>query len=181
MTNQTTSPVTEQFLKFSLHKLVEQYWPRLRSTVESLSDEQLWWRPNEASNSVGNLLLHLNGNIRQWLVASFNRTPDVRDRPSEFAQGKHISTSALVDQLGRTMKEAAEVLARLTEIDLLTCLQIQGYTVTGIEAVYTVVEHFGVHYGQVLYVAKMLRAENLGFYRELDRTGRPESPSLRKS
>jgi hypothetical protein len=72
------------FLDFSRDKLLGQYWPRMRSCVESLTDEQIWWRPNGASNSVGNLLLHLNGNVGQWLVASFNRIEDARNRPAEF-------------------------------------------------------------------------------------------------
>ncbi len=78
----------------------------------------------------------------------------------------------LLRQLGETMQQASAVLSRLTEADLLTRYEIQGYNVTGLAAVYQVVEHFGLHYGQVLYVAKMLRGEDLGFYRELNQTGR---------
>src|ERR1700688_2069784 len=63
--------VTAAFLEFSRRKLLEEYWPRLRVSVESLTDEQMWWRPNQASNSAGNLILHLNGNVRQWLLAAF--------------------------------------------------------------------------------------------------------------
>ena len=70
------------------------------------------------------------------------------------------------------MQAASEVLARLTEADLLTTFQIQGYTVNGLHAVYQVVEHFGMHYGQIVFITKLARAENLGFYRELDQTGR---------
>jgi hypothetical protein len=71
-----------------------------------------------------------------------------------------------------TMNQAGEVLSSLTESDLLTTFNIQGYTMTGLEAVYQVVEHFGMHHGQAVYIAKLLRAEDLGFYRELDSTGR---------
>ena len=60
------------FLKFSREKLIGQYWKRLQAAVGPLSEEQIWWRANEASNSIGNLVLHLNGNVRQWLVDSFN-------------------------------------------------------------------------------------------------------------
>ena len=77
--------VHSAFLTLSHHKLLEQYWPRLRACVESLTDEQVWWRPNEASNSIGNLILHLNGNVRQWLVSSFRESADVRNRPAEFS------------------------------------------------------------------------------------------------
>jgi hypothetical protein len=160
------------FLEFSRHKLLEQYWPRLRARVESLSDEQVWWRPNGSSNSIGNLVLHLNGNIGQWLVASFNRLEDRRDRPAEFNAQGGISTAAVLANLGTTMEQASEVLSRLTEADLLAPFDIQGYHVTGLDAVYQVVEHFGLHYGQILYITKMLRSEDLGFYRDLSKTGR---------
>jgi uncharacterized damage-inducible protein DinB len=167
-----TPDVTELFLDFSRKKLLEQYWPRLRGCVESLSESQVWWRPNAASNSIGNLMLHLNGNVRQWLVASFNRWEDDRNRPAEFAAQDGISASALLEKLGATIEEAAEVLARLTEDDLLARYEIQGYNVSGLDAVYQVVEHFGMHYGQILYIAKNLCGRDLGFYSELNKTGR---------
>ena len=166
--------VTTLFLEFSRRKLLEQYWPRLRECVESLTEEQVWWRPNPASNSIANLILHLNGNVRQWLVASFNRLEDERNRPAEFAAKEGISASALLEKLGATMREASEVLARLTEADLLARYEIQGYNVSGLDAVYQVVEHFGLHYGQILYIAKNLCGRDLGFYSELNKTGRAE-------
>ncbi len=166
--------VASLFLEFSRDKLLNQYWPRLRACVESLNDEQLWWRPNQASNSIGNLLLHLNGNVQQWLVASFEREHDDRNRPIEFSERQVIPARALLDKLGTTMQRASGVLARLTAADLRQTFHIQGYTVSGLHAVYQVVEHFGLHYGQIAYVTKMLRAEDLGFYRELNKTGKKE-------
>jgi uncharacterized damage-inducible protein DinB len=161
------------FLEFSRRKLVEEYWTRLRGCVEQLTDEQVWWRPNEASNSIGNLLLHLNGNVRQWLVGSFGKDEDTRNRPAEFQAHGSLPASMLVEQLGTTMHQASEVLSRLTEGDLLTTFEIQGYKVNGLQAIYHVVEHFGMHYGQVVYITKTLHGQGLGFYRELERTGRP--------
>ena len=166
------SHISTAFLEFSRRKLLEHYWPRLRKCIESLSDEQVWWRPNDASNSIGNLMLHLNGNVRQWLVSSFRRVEDTRDRPAEFRARQAIPASALLEKLGATINEASDVLVSLTEMDLLTAFNIQGYTVNGLEAVYQVVEHFGIHYGQIVYITKLLRSEDLGFYRELDKTGR---------
>lgn len=166
------SKTTNLFLEFSRRKLLDQYWPRLRSCVELLSDQQVWWRPNPASNSIGNLILHLNGNVRQWLVGSFNEFQDTRDRPAEFAAQTGVGAAALLAQLGTTMGEASGVLARLHETDLTASLDIQGYHVSGLEAVYQVVEHFGLHYGQIVYITKMLRDEDLGFYRELAKTGK---------
>jgi uncharacterized damage-inducible protein DinB len=171
-------PACDIFLEFSRNKLLNQYWPRLRKAVEPLSQEQIWWRPNAASNSIGNLVLHLNGNIWQWLVASFNRLEDQRDRPAEFNATGDLSPADLLDRLSQTIDEAAKVLVRLTPDELLATWQIQGYTVTGLAAVYQVVEHFGLHYGQIVYITKMQEGRDLGFYSELSKTGRASGGSV---
>lgn len=166
------SKAAELFLEFSRQKLLEQYWPRLRQCVESMTDDQIWWRPNAACNTIGNLILHLNGNVGQWLVASFNELEDTRERVAEFNERRRIPGAALLARLDATMLEAAKVLARLTPADLFATYKVQGYTVTGLATVYQVVEHFGVHYGQIVYITKMLQGEDLGFYKELNKTGR---------
>jgi hypothetical protein len=168
----TATYLTTLFVNFSRSKLLEEYWPRLRGCVESLPDDRIWWRPNEASNSIGNLILHLNGNVRQWLVAPFKRWEDTRHRPSEFSERQLVPAAVLLEKLGATMSEASDVFAQLTETDLLATMNIQGYATTGLGAVYQVVEHFGMHYGQILFITKLVRGETLGFYRELDKTGR---------
>lgn len=94
------------FLETARHQLLDRYWPRLRECVCSLTEEQLWWRPNEASNSIGNLLLHLNGNIGQWIVAAFNRTEDLRNRPSEFSELGPTPVAGLLARLASTVEEA---------------------------------------------------------------------------
>jgi hypothetical protein len=110
--------VAALFLKFSRDKLVGQFWPRLRTAVELLTEEQIWWRPNDASNSIGNLILHLNGNIRQWLVNSFDGTNDARDRPTEFSAAGGVSAGDLLARLGGTIELADQVLGRLTAEEL---------------------------------------------------------------
>jgi hypothetical protein len=170
----TDSQLATIFLEFSRQKLLGQYWPRLQKSVEALNDEQVWWRPNAASNSIGNLMLHLNGNVTQWLVDSFNRDDDRRDRPAEFAAEGGLTAAELLAKLGATMKRAAKVLDRLTVEELLAPYEIQGYHVRGLDAVYQVVEHFGLHYGQIAYITKSLTAKDLGFYRELSKSGRAD-------
>ena len=172
--------VTALFLEFSRRKLLEHYWPRLRASVEILTDEQVWWRPNEASNSIGNLVLHLNGNVRQWLIDSFEGREDKRDRPAEFAAQDGITAAELLERLSATMDDAAGTLTRLTKNDLIKRYEIQGYNVSGLEAVYQVVEHFGMHYGQIAYISKALSGSDLGFYRELTKTGRAEGSARLK-
>ena len=168
--------LAELFLEFSRNKLLRLYWPRLKECVAPLTEEQVWWRPNDASNSIGNLLLHLNGNVGQWLVASFNKDEDKRDRPAEFAAQGHATAAELLAKLGTTLDAAAAVLDRLTVEDLLAPYEIQGYHVHGLDAVYRVVEHVGMHYGQIVYIIKLLSGKDLGFYKEMNKTGRAEKP-----
>ena len=161
------------FLESSRKTLLGEYWPRLKEAVAPLTQDQVWWRPNEASNSIGNLLLHLNGNVGQWLVASFHKDEDKRNRPAEFSAHGGPTAAELLERLGSTLDAAGKVLGRLTFEELLAYYEIQGYyRLTGLDAVYHVVEHFGIHYGQILYIAKALTARDLSFYRELNKTGR---------
>ena len=160
------------FLAFSRDKLLNQYWPRLKACVEPMTVEQVWWRPNEASNSIGNLILHLNGNMTQWLVAPFNKDEDLRNRPEEFAAKGGLTAAELLDRLGATIARAERVLNRLMIEELLAPYVIQGYHVRGLDVVYQVIEHFGLHYGQIAYITKTLEGKDLGFYRELNKTGR---------
>jgi hypothetical protein len=166
------SELATLFLDSSRKRLFNEHWPRLKACVEPLTVDQIWWRPNEASNSVGNLILHLNGNVTQWIVTSFNRAGDRRDRPAEFSAAGGLSGAELLDRLGATMNEAAKVFDRLTAEELLAPYEIQGYKTRGLDAVYHVVDHFGLHFGQSAYIAKNLTGKDLGFYKELNKTGR---------
>ena len=117
-------------------------------------------------------MLHLSGNVRQWIVATFNKDEDKRNRPAEFAAKEGATAKELLDRLGATLDEAAAVLDRLTPAELLAEYDVQGYHTNGVYIVYHVVEHFGMHYGQIAYITKLLSAKDLGFYKELNKTGR---------
>ena len=166
------SELAALFLESSRKILWGQHWPRMKTCVGSLTTEQIWWRPNDASNSIGNLLLHLSGNVRQWIVSTLGREEDQRNRPAEFAAREGATASELVDGLGATLDEAASVLDRLTAEDLLATYDVQGYRESGVYIVEHVVEHFGIHFGQIVYITKLLSAKDLGFYKELHKTGR---------
>jgi uncharacterized damage-inducible protein DinB len=163
-----SSELTQAFLSFSREKLVREMWPRLRAAVEGLSNDQIWWRPNDSSNSIGNLLLHLNGNVRQWILQGLGSIENVRDRDAEFNERGSVPLSDLVLALDRTLHEVDTLLENLSSEDLLRQHEIQVYRdVPAIDAIYHVVEHFAMHYGQILYISKLLRAEDLGFYAHL--------------
>ena len=160
----TVDPQLAQFfLKRARRDLLERYRPQVRECVCSLTEEQIWWRPNEASNSIGNLVLHITGQIGQWLLASFNRTEFTRNRAQEFAERGPIPISTLLVRFDSTIEEAGVVLARLTPEELAGSHVIFGKTVSGLEAVFHSVSHFALHYGQIAYITKWLTGRDLGF------------------
>jgi uncharacterized damage-inducible protein DinB len=168
----------ETFLHRSRHYLATEYPTKLRAAVQALPDEATWWRANEESNSVGNLLLHLNGNVRQWLLGGVGGLPVERQRSAEFAAREGRSALELLSELERTLAEADLVLRRLTSADLLARRTIQGRDVTVLEAVYHVVEHFALHLGQIIWVAKAQAPGSIRFYEDAAGLARPLWPSL---
>jgi uncharacterized damage-inducible protein DinB len=141
----------------------KRYLPRIVACLEQLSDEEIWWRPNEASNSIGNLVLHTCGNMRQWIISGLGGVPDLRERDKEFAECGRLAREALLEKLQQTVKEACKVLARVNAGDLTKRRRIQQFDVTGYEAAAHVIEHVAYHTGQIIYITKLKRAKDLGF------------------
>ena len=148
------------------HRLTESA-AKIKHCLNQLSDEQLWWRPGASLNSIANLVLHLCGNVRQWIVSGVGGRPDVRDRDSEFNARGDVAIPELTKRLSQTVEEAAAVIAALSQERLSQRVTIQKYDVSALEAVYHVVEHFSMHAGQILFATKMMTGEELGFYRHL--------------
>jgi uncharacterized damage-inducible protein DinB len=160
-----TTRSTKMFLASSQRLLAKQSLPRIVKCLQELSEEEIWWRPNSASNSAGNLVLHLCGNVRQWIISGLGRAEDRRERDREFAERGPIPRRALLTQLRRTVRDACRVLARLSDDSLSRKHEIQGYRVTGLDATFRVAEHFGYHTGQIIYITKLKRAHDLRFTR----------------
>lgn len=146
--------VPEGFLLKSRSLIVSDYLPKIERCLERLDDDDVWWRPNEASNSIGNLVLHLCGNVRQWIIGGVGGRPYERHRQQEFDERTHIAAAELLRRLRAVVEEADEVISGLDAKALLTSRQIQAYDVTVLEAVYHVVEHFGMHTGQIILLSK---------------------------
>jgi uncharacterized damage-inducible protein DinB len=159
------SEFTRSFLEESKHSLARYHVPRLIRCLKILSEEEIWWRPNAASNSAGNLVLHLSGNVRQWIVSGLGNAEDRRDRDREFAERGPIPRGALIALIRKTVDEACSVLGRLPEDALLRKYSIQGFRVSGRYAVCQVVTHFAYHTGQIIYVTKMKLGKDLRFTR----------------
>lgn len=156
------------FLDLSARFLERDFMPRVRAAVERLDPEDVWWRPNEASNSVGNLLLHLAGNLRQWVVSGVGGEPDRRVRHEEFDSPEQPGGVELLERLEAVVAEAVRTLRERDPTTLLERRRIQGTEVTGLEAVYHAVEHFSMHTGQILWIVKLRTGRDLGFYRVRD-------------
>ena len=157
--------LTGALLKEARRVLVDVYPPRIARCLQLLAEEDIWWRPNAASNSVGNMVLHLQGNVRQWIIAGLGRQADLRDRDREFAEPGPIPRRKLIYGMRSTVEEARVVLMKLSRPDLLRSYSIQGFRVTGLEAVCHVAEHFAFHAGQIIYVTKLKRGKDLKFTR----------------
>jgi uncharacterized damage-inducible protein DinB len=160
-----TTRATSLFLANARNLLAKQNLPRIVRCLQQLSEEEIWWRPNPASNSAGNLVLHLCGNVRQWIISGLGGAEDRRERDREFAERGPIPRKALVTQLRRTIRDACRVLGRLSDDSLSREYKIQGYRVSGLDAAFRVAEHFGYHTGQIIYITKLKRAQDLKFTR----------------
>jgi uncharacterized damage-inducible protein DinB len=165
--------LSTSFLTKSRRYLGTEYRTKIRAAVEALPTEAVWWRANDSSNSVGNLLLHLSGNVRQWILSGVGGAADARYRAAEFSAREGGDAATLLAGLDATLTEVDAVLARLTSDDLMSTRTIQGRDVTVFEAVYHVVEHFSFHLGQIVLVAKMHAPGAIQFYEDAGGLARP--------
>ena len=162
-----TTPITtsaERFIACARQFLVDDYLPKIERCLERLNDEQIWWRPNKESNSSGNLVLHLCGNARQWIVCGVGGAPDGRDRDAEFARRESIPRDELLQLLRSTIADVDSTLQNLDPAILVERRTIQSSDVDVLEAIFHVTEHFSMHTGQIIMLTKMLSASDLRFY-----------------
>ncbi|MCL6650392.1 MAG: DUF1572 domain-containing protein [Chloroflexi bacterium] len=165
--------IAATFLARSRYYLCTEYPAKIRAAVTVLPPERLWWRPHEQANSVGNLLLHLAGNVRQWIVAGVGGHPDVRRRDLEFAARGGAEAEEMLAGLEATIREADSVIVQLLPSELLQRRVIQGRDLTVLEAIYHVVEHFSGHTGQIVWIAKMFAPEKIRFYDDSEGVAKP--------
>lgn len=165
--------IAASFIDRSRYYLCREYPTKIRAAVEALPADRLWWRPNEQANSIGNLLLHLSGNVRQWVVSGVGGQPDIRKRNMEFAARGGATAAGMLDGLDATLRDADDVLRALLPSELRERRSIQGRDTTVMEAVYHVVEHFAGHTGQIIWIAKMSMPGAVKFYDDGDGVATP--------
>jgi uncharacterized damage-inducible protein DinB len=161
------STIEAEFLKCSAEKLT-QLCGRIESCLDRLTPEQIWTRGGENQNAIGNLVLHLSGNVRQWILHGVGGEPDHRVRDIEFSTCEPQSTEILKQRLHSTVDHAVVLLGSLSTQQLMERISIQAYdNVTKLHAIFHVVEHFSGHTGQIIFLTKWLTGEDLGFYTHL--------------
>ena len=158
--------LVRQFLSHSTSKL-DQYTQRIETCLGKLNEEQVWARGSDNENAIGNLVLHLSGNVRQWIVSGVGGQPDIRERDREFSTQGGIPVAELIERLRAAVREATGVIGSVPPERMADRLTIQKYDVSVMEAIYHVVEHFSMHTGQIIFATKMATGNDLGFYAHL--------------
>jgi uncharacterized damage-inducible protein DinB len=156
--------VSRAFIEQASELITGEYLLKIENCLGKLTDEQVWWRPNSESNSIGNLVLHLCGNARQWIICGLGNETDERDRQGEFDARDVMARDELLQTLRTTVAEVGKVLVSFDTAQLLNEYRIQGTTTTALAAIFHVTEHFSMHTGQIILVTKQLTAQDLHFY-----------------
>jgi uncharacterized damage-inducible protein DinB len=160
------SSVAAIFTREAAGFLRDTYLARMRTAVETLPAADLWWRPHEGALCVGQILRHLEGNMRQWILSGLAGAPDARERAAEFAGEAAGEAAELLARYEATLREAATVIEALDDAALCATHAIQGFRVSGLSAVLHVVEHVSWHTGQAVWIAKARAgaAHGIAFY-----------------
>lgn len=149
-------------------RVFDESYPRIYQCLDTLNTSQIWDRPNEHIPSVGNLVLHLCGNVHQWIVSGLCGKEDIRQREREFEPGQLLDKSELKEKLDALQFLVRSELERLPDERLKETLTIQGFEVSGFSAVIHVIEHFSYHTGQITTLTKLFVNRDLGYYADRD-------------
>ncbi|TPN88797.1 DinB family protein [Aquimarina algicola] len=160
--------IAQEFVDQIIYRLDES--TRMISlSFDQLSEENIWERPNENANSIGNLILHLCGNITQYGISSLGKKEDNRDRDKEFSVKTGIGKEALLDKIKDVVNETKKILQNISTEELLRKREVQGFTFSGIGIAIHITEHYSYHTGQIAFWTKQLKNKrSLGFYDGID-------------
>ena len=156
--------IEQRFLRESARFLSDEFLSKIEEAVARLSEDDLWKRANPESNSVGNLLLHLAGNVRQHIIAGIGGADDTRIRHAEFKEAEHPSKDELLKALKQTVAEACSVIENLDPTLLTSTKFIQDKQVGVMEDILHVVEHFSYHTGQIIFQVKAVKNTSFPWY-----------------
>ncbi len=159
--------LASEFQDQSIFRLNENL-PRIKNCLDRLTEAEVWQQPNSSSNSIANLILHLCGNIHQYIMSSLGETEDIRVRDLEFSTRGGFSKEELFSKIEQVISNASQVIQQAAEEQLLRKREVQGFNFSGIGIIVHVVEHLSYHTGQIALLTKLLKNEDLGFYKDFD-------------
>lgn len=145
--------------------------------LSQLNDEQAWWRPFEEANSIANILLHLCGNMTQWIIAPLTGRPDLRRREEEFARRDATSIAELRDRFVAVAGEAVAILKTFDSERLLDALRVQGYEVSVMGALYNSISHLRGHEQEIVYITRLQLQGAYRYWMDPQRLNNPERPT----
>jgi uncharacterized damage-inducible protein DinB len=154
--------VANEFITQARNELRESV-EKIEHCLRQLPDLELWWRPFESANSIANIILHLCGNLRQWVISGVGGEPDIRKRREEFAARSTITKDRLLDKLRQTAREADAAMARCTSDELLRTRRVQHWDVTALHAIFSSISHFVGHTHQIVYITRLRLEEKYEF------------------
>ena len=149
----TTEQLVQAICREANHELADAS-KIIRHCLKQLNTEQIWWRPDESTNSIGNLILHLCGNVTQWIVAGLGGEEDRRQRQSEFDHREPLAGEELLQRLDATLRAVELALSGATADDYLSDRVIQGFPVNGLRAVFHPVSHFRGHVQEIVHITR---------------------------
>ena len=163
--------ITEELKKEFVRRVQEESLSRILLCLNRLDDEQIWFRPNENTNSVGNLVLHLCGNITQYILTGIGGMTDLRERDLEFSTKSGISATELGKRISEVVGRSVEVIDMVRPDQLRQVRPVQVFQESVLAMMVHVIEHTSYHTGQIAFITKLIKNEDLGFYAGLDLAG----------
>ncbi|MEM6397752.1 MAG: DinB family protein [Bacteroidota bacterium] len=158
-----SSSVTQQLKTRAIYHC-EWNLERIVRCLELLDQDQVWFRSNENSLAIGNQLLHLAGNLRQWVIHSLGGEPDIRERSEEFTATEGMEKVELLQKLSLVVEECVKTISGLDEDELQRKRPVQFFTLSGTAVLLHAIEHFSYHTGQIIQQTKLLIDKPLNFY-----------------
>ncbi len=157
----------KEFLDQSILRLKENV-PRINKCLSQLSAQEIWMKSNSSTNSIGNLILHLCGNITQYILSALGDAEDHRNRDLEFLTEGGFSGTELIQKLQTVVNEAESILSTTKKDELLKIHRVQGFKLSGMGIIIHVMEHLSYHTGQIAFFTKLLKDRELGFYANIN-------------
>jgi uncharacterized damage-inducible protein DinB len=159
--------ISKEFIEQSIFR-IEENLARIQKCLGELTEKEIWQKPNASSNSAGNLVLHLCGNITQYVISGLGGKEDTRDRDSEFSTEGGFTKQQLNEKITNTINKSVSIIKNINENDLTDVKSVQGYVLTGVAIIVHITEHLSYHTGQITFWTKCLKDKDMGYYAGVD-------------